>query len=154
MSRERAGAEGCAPHMQESRSRPETDVAVRADLAPLRGRALVDAIRRVEPRLLLRAVRRIDPSDLTELRSTWALWAQSRSFASLPAAWAAFVQAGGGRVEFRASRCRQCGGRRFSAASVPRNLARTGHAVVCGECRGTGQGQLVRHAADPVLAVR
>lgn len=96
----------------------------------------------IDARLLYAHLRRVDQSDLHDIRQEFARYLTSREgrdAATWQEAWNRWTGATaphvGGRITIL-TKCKSCHGRGFSSRNVARNLARTGHPMACGECRG------------------
>ena len=59
---------------------------------------------------------------------------------------------GDGTLRFVRARCAHCHGRRITHRNPGHNLRMTGNPSICGDCRGSGRGQvrLMRAVAAPV----
>lgn len=107
----------------------------------------------LEGRELLRLTVNVPQSELREISEVFARYltsANGRAAATWQEAWNAFTGATPNRagiIAYTPLRCRECKGKRYSTRNVARNFARTGHAMACGECRGSGRGQYVRAVA-------
>jgi hypothetical protein len=101
----------------------------------------------IDSRVLLRLLPHADGRLLDDVRRAFASYLDGRlRRADRPGTWqqgwnewTGARERSPGRLRLPAARCRDCR-HGVSARNVGRNLTRTGHAMVCGTCRGTGRG--------------
>lgn len=108
----------------------------------------------LDARHLLTLLPYLDQSDLHEIRNEFARFvdgaARRSPFTSWQEAWNAWTGAHPdrpGQIEYTPARCHTCGGKGWNTRTVSRNLARTGHPAICGDCRGSRRGQRTRQVA-------
>lgn len=108
----------------------------------------------IDARHLLSLLPHLSQTDLDTIRREFAMHISTQRgrtrYATWQDAWNAWTGATPhrpGQITYTPHRCPTCHGRGFDHRHPGRNLARTGHPMICGDCRGNRRGQSTRQTA-------